>query len=125
MRTPFLLLIAAGIGVGTVSTMVIILTLAARRPLDLTDEWPILGIQAIFVAIPFLLLALLGVRDIKPWLTGILLTAALWGYYLYDAFIHSGRGVNFAVVALMMLSPVLVAAACLAASYKYLRRRAG
>src|SRR5687767_3490454 len=59
-------------------------------PLNLAEEYHILLFQVLWTAMPFLLLALLGVRDRLAWLVGIVPTAILWMLLLAPAGEHEG-----------------------------------
>ena len=76
-------------------------------------------LHMVIVSIPFLMLAMGGVHARLPWLTGLALTAALWGYYLYEGVRYqwSGdtSGVNIGLGLIMLASPVLISFACIAA----------
>jgi hypothetical protein len=92
------------------------LALFAGRSPDLSEEWPILLFNVLMVAAPFGLLALCGIRTRLPWAVGIVLTLGLWGWLLLDAVAAApGRGANIGLGLIMLVSPILVAAAAFAA----------
>ena len=107
-------MLAIAIGIGTVAFVVLVLSTVAVRPLNLGEEWGIFLVQVVLVATPFVILALAGVRDRVPWILGGVLTAALWGYYLFDGIRYPG--VNFGLAFLMLVSPVIISGACLVAA---------
>ena len=92
-------------------------SIVTGRPLNLGEEWGVFLFQMVLVAVPFGLLALAGIRHKAPWIMGGALTAALWGYYLFDGIRYqlSGdrSGVNFGLAFLMLASPVIISGACL------------
>jgi hypothetical protein len=90
----------------------------------LENGWPAYIFQIALIAIPFLLMAFLGVRGMGPWLVGLGLTAALWGYVVFDVFarLGDGSGANIGMGLLLLASPILVSTACLFAARKELRR---
>lgn len=64
--------------------------------------------EAGIVAIPFVLLALLGIWKIKCWLAGIVVTCGVWGFlYLPGAMSISG-GVNFGWGLTVIFGPIVV-----------------
>jgi hypothetical protein len=81
-------------------------------------------LQILLIAIPFLLMAFLGVRGMGAWLVGLGLTVALWGYVIFDVFsrLGDGSGTNIGMGLLLLASPILVSTACLIAARKELRR---
>ena len=112
-----LVLRALGIGVGVVVATKLAFAGLTGRPIAIEPGVDLL--QMVIVSIPFLMLAMGRVRARLPWLTGLALTAALWGYYLYEGVRYqwSGdtSGVNFGLVLIMLASPVLISLACIAA----------
>ena len=90
--------------------------LITGRSLDLADEWGVFLFQALIAGAPFGLLALTGIRNRAPWLVGIAMTVAFWGYYFFEAVRYhlSGdtSGANIGLGLLMMVSPIIITAAC-------------
>jgi hypothetical protein len=109
--------LALGIGLLTVVVETGTFSLATGRAVNLKDEWESFFVQVVFVAAPFGLLSLARIKDRAAWLTGLALTAAFWGYYLFDGIRYQlggdKSGVNLGLVFLMLLSPVIISAVCL------------
>jgi len=116
-------LFGLGIGVTTIAIVTGVTSLAEGLPLNLRDELPIFLLQAILVAIPFLLMALLGIVGRLPWLMGIGLTAALWAYVVYDGLASrgDGTGVNIGLGLLVLASPILISFVCVLPGRRELR----
>jgi len=119
-----LVLYALGIGAGGVAFTKLGFAGLTGRPLNFSFTVDLL--QMVIVAIPFLVLAMGGVRARLPWLTGLALTAALWGYFLFEGVRYqwSGdtSGANIGLGVIMLASPLLISFACIAA-YVIERRR--
>ena len=112
--------LSLGIGVLTVLFVQGAFSLATHRSLNLTDEWRIFLAQILIAAAPFGLLALAGIRNRAAWLVGLALTAAFWGYYLFEGLRYQlsndSSGANIGLGLVMLLSPVMISAACLIAA---------
>lgn len=121
-----LVLLALGIGIGVVAFTNLALSGLTGRPLNFSFGVDLF--QLVIVAIPFLVLAMGGVRARLPWLTGLALTAMLWGYYLYDGVRYhwsgDASGANVGLGLLLLASPLVISIACIAA-YLLERRRRG
>lgn len=119
---------ALAIGVLVVAGEAIAFSLLTGRPLDLADESGVLLAQMLSVAAPFGLLALAGARRALPWLTGLALTLALWGYALFAGVRYQwhpdGSGADIGLGLIMFVSPLVIAAAALGA-HAWQRRRGG
>lgn len=100
------------------------LSIVEHEPLRLEKGVVALLLPIVLIVIPFLLLAFLGVFGRTPWLVGITLTVALWGYVVYDfsARLGEGSGASIGIGLLLLFSPVLISAACLFTARKELRR---
>ena len=115
-------LVFAALGIGV--ALVALAHLASGGPLAVS----ILDLMLlIMVAIPFLVLAMGGIRDRLPWLTGLVLTAAIWVYILFGDHQpsgggRSGTGTGFGLF--VLASPLLISIACIAA-YAIAQRRRG
>ena len=109
---------AIGIGVLTVILVLAALWMMLGDLPGLSEEWGILALWVAWIAAPFGLLALAGVQARFPWLVGIVLTAALWGYFIADPFLRGedDPGFNFGLGWLMLASPIIIAALCFAAA---------
>ena len=92
-------------------------SLLTGLPLNLADEWGPFLVQMLLATAPFALLEMVGVRGRWSWGTALAVTAMIWLVYLAAGVIgrYEGTGVNFGMVFLLLASPVIVAAAGLAA----------
>ncbi len=75
-------------------------------------------LEAILVSVPFIAIALTGTLRKTPWLVGLALTLALWGYILYELLSHvwypDGGGADIFGYALIELTATLfITAICL------------
>ena len=114
---------ALAIGLLVVAAVNAALSLSDGRPLDLRGDWGFYLIEMLLVAIPFGLLALTGIRTLLPWLVGLALTLALWGYFVFDG-VTGQPGANFGLGLVIILSPLIITFACLAAyGWQYEQRR--
>ncbi len=108
--------LALGIGALTIVLANGIISLAGGMALNLAEEWPNFLAQLLFVALPFGLLALAGIKDGRVWLAGLILTAAFWGYYLSVGLRHQlggeRAGVDFRMIFVMLASPLIITMAC-------------
>jgi len=64
------------------------------------------------IGFPFAMLALAQAREWLAWLVAVALTAAVWGWLLYEISLH--RGANFAAGPILMIAPILIAGFSLA-----------
>jgi hypothetical protein len=112
--------LALAIGVVTVVAVTGAHSLVTEKPVNLSEEWGVFLFQMLLVALPFALLAVAGIDRRLPWLIGLGLTAAFWGYYLFEGLRYhlSGdrSGVNLALAFAMLASPIFISAACLIAA---------
>lgn len=108
---------ALAIGALTIAIVSVTFSLSTGSPLNLQEEFGVFLCRMLMVAAPFGVLSLSGVYDRLPWAVGLGLTAAFWGYYLFEGVIYqlsdATSGVNFGLAFLLMLSPVIISAACL------------
>lgn len=115
---PIGCVIALAIGVLTVVLVEGAFVLLTDITLNLAEEWLTFLIQMAIVSAPFVLLAGLGIRNKLPWIVGLSLTAAFWGYYLFEGVSYrwhpDGSGANIGLGLIMLLSPIPIAALCLA-----------
>lgn len=123
VRAPAVAL-AAVVGFVTVVVAAAIHSVVTGAKLNLADELPILLFQMLLVATPFFLLAIMGIKARLPWLVGLVLTAAFWGFYLYESLSHhgDGTGANIGLGLLMLVSPVIISACSLAAGHRHIPR---
>ena len=109
---PALFLAASLIGIISVVTYWLVWSDYTGRPMS-----DISGLfwESLRTAVPFLLLASLGIKKPLPWVVGLALTLALWGYGLYDTLTYwgSGRGANIGLGLIFLVSPVAISVACL------------
>jgi hypothetical protein len=86
--------------------------------ISLSDGWPILLDQVLIAGAPYGLLALAGVRNRAPWIAGLTMTAALWGYYFIEGARNQLRGytagANIGPGLVMLASPVMISVICFA-----------
>jgi|GEM_PF-2531712 len=119
---------AIAIGVLVVAGEAGAFSLLTGRPLNLSDQAGVFLFQMLSVAAPFGLLALAGARRALPWLAGLALTLALWGYALVEGVRYQrhpdGTGADIGLGLIMLASPLVIAAAALAA-HAWQRRRGG
>lgn len=103
-------LAALAIGVIVVGGSAGLFSLLTGRPLRLGAEWGVFLMQMVLAAAPFAVLA--GARTRAPWLTGLALTLALWGYVLFDGVRYQwhpdGSGANIGLGQFMIVSPFLI-----------------
>ena len=72
-----------------------------------------LAIQLVVVAFPLLILAIIGITAKAPWLTGIALIVATWGFFLYETVVRPSNGANFGLGMLLIASPFVITIICL------------
>lgn len=109
MNRPAAFLAALAIGLLVVSGHSAILSLNGRP----TQPPAVLIFQMIIVALPFLFMVLARIIARGPWLAGLALTLALWGYSVVDTLVLApGRGPNVALGLLMLASPVIISVIC-------------
>ena len=99
-----LVFLALGIGICVVA----LTRLASGRPLAVSQ---LDLMQLMMVSIPFLVLAMGGIRTRPPWLVGLALTLALW---IYVWFANVGRE-SHALGLLLLASPLIISIVCIAA----------
>lgn len=123
----WLALAAIGIGIAVVALYDILFTLLTGRPIVFAMD--VEPVNALIVAIPFLILAFLGARTLLPWLVGLALTLAAEAYALVDGVTYQwhpdGSGANIGLGILMIfIVPPVISAACVAAYLLEKRSRA-
>lgn len=115
-RTPAGCFLALAIGLVVAGGTAIAFSLLTGR--SLSQEWGVIFLQALLISIPFIAVALTGTLRKAPWFVGLVLTAALWGYVLYDGVSYQwhpdGTGANIGLGLIMLASPVFITAICLA-----------
>lgn len=113
------------IGVTTVIGSEIIHSMYTGRELSLADSSTSLLFETVIAALPFLVMAVIGIRKLFPWVIGLLLTIVFWGYALYDTLAHwgTGRGVNIGLGLAFYLSPIIISAVCLIAARQLEKRQ--
>jgi hypothetical protein len=68
----------------------------------------------VIASTPFIVLAIFGIRTRLPWIVGICLTAAFWGFYVYEITRpYEGGGADIGLGILMLFSPLPIAGASL------------
>jgi len=117
---PIGCLFGPAIGLLTVTASSLSFSLLTGRPLNLHEEWGVFLFQMLLVAAPFGMLALMDVGRWLPWLVGLALTLAFWGYYLFEGLSYQwhpdGSGANIGLGLLLLVSPFIVGIACLGAN---------
>lgn len=73
------------------------------------------AIQIALAGLPYFVLAVCGINAQRAWVAALSVTAAFWGYYLWDIIHYTGVGANIGIGILMMVSPVAVTASGLLA----------
>ncbi len=74
------------------------------------------AIQVALAGLPYFILAVCGIDTRRAWIVALVVTAAFWGYYLWDIIHYAGVGANIGIGILMMISPFAVTASGLLAS---------
>lgn len=109
MNRLWLVLAALGIGAAVVAAEDLLFSLLTGRPLSFAAD--VQPVSALFVALPFLVLAITGARTRLPWLVGLALTLGLWGYFLNAGVSYQwhpdGSGVNIGLAFIMLASPLV------------------
>ena len=110
------LLISLAIGILVVSAANAFAYLVMRIPFAWEDEYAVIIFQIVIVSLPFIIISLTGARSPAPWVAGLGMTVALWGFYVFDAWSSrgSGEGANIGLGLLMLMSPVVISAVCMA-----------
>jgi len=115
---PIGCVVAIAIGVLTMVLVNGAIYLLTDLSLNLAEEWFTFPIQVAIISAPFVLLAGLGIRNKLPWIVGLLLTFALWGYYLFDVVSYrwypDGSGARIFLGLIFLFSPVPITGLCLA-----------
>lgn len=71
--------------------------------------------QVLLASFPYLFLSICGISARRPWIAGLCLTAAFWGYYLWDITHYEGGGANIGLGIVMIFSPIPITAGSLLA----------
>lgn len=84
----------------------------------ISEEWPFLILQALLAGAPFAILALIGIRSKLPWLVALFLTLCVWGLLFYSVILaaRDGTGANIGMGWLMLVAPIIISAAAVAAT---------
>lgn len=105
---------ALAIGLAVVAACNTVWAIAGDYPITtLWDEAS--PAQVLLASFPYIILAIFGISARRPWLTGLSLTAAFWGYYLWEITHYEGGGANIGLGILMTLSPIPITGASLLA----------
>jgi hypothetical protein len=109
-----LVFLGLALAVAMVGIMRLIAGLSAGTPIVFHPQLDLM--QVMMVAIPFLVLAMGGIRARSPWLVGVALTIAVWAFALLrtmdeDAGAEPATGLGLFLLA----SPLLISIACIAA----------
>lgn len=83
---------------------------AATRGVSVLHLWDDASpFQVLIAGSPYAVLAVFGISARRPWIVGLCLTAAFWGYYLWKITTFNGiGGADIGLGILMMFSPILV-----------------
>jgi len=116
-----LILTAAGIGLTIAILFSFVKSASVTTEKPMIEDLAIFFIHAATLSIPFVVLGIVGIRQLVPWLTGVFLTTLLWGYVLYDVIVHwdTDRGANIGLGLLILLSPFVITAVCLLIAWKW------
>lgn len=116
-KGPYGCTLALAIGFLTIALVAGSHSLLTGVPLNLSEEWGPFLFQIAMVTAPFALLEMAGVRGPYSWGTALAVTILVWALFLTAGLrgAQAGTGVDFGLILLMLVSPVLVAAAGLAA----------
>ncbi|WP_315762330.1 hypothetical protein [Sphingomonas sp. Y38-1Y] len=114
-RAALGLVLALAIGLAVVAICNTVAAMATGMPL--TTGWGDQSvIQIILAGLPYLVLAAVGIRARRAWITALALTAAFWGFYLWDLTVTDAPDANIGLGIMMMASPVAIIAGALLAS---------
>jgi hypothetical protein len=91
---------------------------AISRGVPIKPPWDSASLPLfLFASAPYLILAFSGVNDRRPWTVGLCLTAAFWGFYLFQITRpYEGGGADIGLGLLMIFSPVPIIVGCLIAT---------
>lgn len=99
--------LAFGIGLAVIAACN--LAISAAHGVSFASVWYDSSLPQIFqVAVPFLLLALLGIDDKAAWIIATLVTAAMWGFFYLPSAMEQGGGANIGWGLLSLVMPFLV-----------------
>jgi len=117
-------LVALGIGISIAFGILLAIDVLSDRALDLKEEYVVITFFFVWITLPFVLLAVLGLRVLTPWVVAIVTTLLLWTYILYDAFSNQGmgRGVNIGLGVIYLISPVIITTISVIFARRHLRR---
>lgn len=100
------------IGTAVVATCNTVWAIAEGLPITtLWDENSL--VQVLIASLPYIVLATLGITARRPWIAALCLTAAFWGYYLWDITNNEETGANIGLGILMLFSPIPITGASL------------
>lgn len=106
--------IMASLGIGLAIILICNTVWAIAGGFPISTLWDDASLTQILIAAsPFLILSVCGISARRPWIVGLCMTLAFWGYYLWDITHYEGGGANIGLGLLMLLSPVVITAACL------------
>ncbi|HWT13703.1 MAG TPA: hypothetical protein VN231_13190 [Allosphingosinicella sp.] len=125
MNRGLAVLVAIAIGLSTGILFRVSISIIDQTPINITKGFPAFLFHVVLVSIPFLLLAFLEIRAKLPWVVGIVFTAALWIYVVYDFSVRraDGSGANIGMGLILLVSPIFVSAVCLFTARRELRRK--
>ena len=119
--------VVAAFGIGFVVIVVCNTVWAVVQGFTILDLWGDDSLwQILLISLPFLALALGGVVARLPWIAGLCLTAAFWGFWLFQITRpFKGGGADIGLALLMMFSPVPIIAVCVIAARISAKRQTG
>lgn len=86
-----------------------------------SHEWSAIAWMSLLVSMPFIAVALTGTVRKAPWLIGLGLTVALWGFLLYYTVNYrwhpGGTRPNIEIGLVTLVSPFVITAICLGAHW--------
>ena len=115
-----LLLVGLGIGAITVVAFDLILSVVSGDDVQLTEGITFLGAMSVWVSVPFLCLAFIGVVNKVPWIVALALTFLIWGYMLADsiASLDSDGGANIGLGLILAISPAVISVVSVIVAWK-------
>lgn len=107
--------VAVALLIGSIAVAMSNTVWALAKDFPIFTLWDSASVSQIVIAsTPFIVLAIFGIRTRRPWIVGICLTAAFWGFYVYEITRpYEGGGADIGLGILMLFSPLPIAGASL------------